>query len=353
MSDSKPESGTFAPSVPLPAARRRRLLTLGNTTAYEIGRRLSIGWEHTHIRNASWPSLGGAPMTLRAEMDAPVFQKIRRTAVRECDKTVVQDIRSMHWDVLLMSTAAQVGAAFMVLGEAVIPDFTVPPWLPETLPAGVVRPDIRRFVPEDARRVTWRDGDFLALAKAGFDRAYANALKRRIRAGAHVFVYRQRPAQWVLTPEGIARAETPDAAEADALSAALAEHAATFPGVTVIDTLETLNFTSDDAAGGRGPLNPIDEQFVQVASVVARAMNDPLADDVVAHHLLEMRRERIAVEWAASGDRRERERDLEAVIRALIERSALLEREMLATKRTLSWRITRPLRAVRRLGRRG
>lgn len=281
-----------------------------------------------------------------------MFARIRGAAEAEADKSFVERIANAPWDVLIMSTGAHVGTSYAVNGSRCIPDFTQPPWLTDLDLAGARRPKIDAFVGEAVRPVYWLDPGFAELAKAGFDRFHERVLRPRIKRGAKVFIYRQMPTSWAITPKGLERMELPDIGETAALSNALADHATRYKGVAAADTPEALNFTSDDAVEGRGPLNAIDELYVYVANRIARAMSDPLCEQIVSRQFLEMRRERIALEWQAVGDTRRRERDLEAIVRSLIDRAAMLERDVLTLQRTLSWRITKPLRAVRSLMRR-
>lgn len=350
MSEAGTQAAPFAEEEEqIGSAPQHHVLTIGNRSAYEIGRRLAIGWSHNHIWHGTWPSLGGEPLPLTRELSEPYFERIRADATAECDKSLGGRIKRAHWDILLFSTGTHVGTAYAVDGQQCIPDFTDLPWLTDIDLAGKRRPGIARFVGKNAKRIDWLNPDFVTLAKSGFDSFYQKVLKSAVTKGKRVFVYRQLPARWVMTPKGMERLEAPDLGWMEAVSNVLADHAARFRGVTVIDTLDALNFTNSEAIEGLGPLNPIDEQYVYLAATVARAMNDPLEGRIIAHHLLETRRERIALEWLAIGDTRQRENDLEAIVRALIDRSAMLERDNLALQRTLSWRITKPLRSVRTL----
>lgn len=353
MSEAKTQAAPFSDAAKQAGdVSARHLLTIGSGAAFEIGRRLAIGWQHENIPHATWPSLGGDALPLTKPLNEPAFDRIRAAAIAEADKSLVTRIKAVPWDIVLMSTGAHVGTTYAVDGARCIPDFTQAPWLSDIDLAGARRPNIGEFAGQGVQRVHWLDAGFTALAKSGFDRFYERALRKRIAKGGRVFVYRQLPARWALTSKGLERVEVPGIAEMEMLSNALADHAAAFKGVTVMDTPGELNFTSDDAIDGRGPLNAIDEQFVHLASRIAHALGDPLEGRIIDHHLLEMRRERIALEWEAVGDTRQRERDLEAIVRALIDRSAMLERDILIHKRTLSWRITKPLRIVRGLVRR-
>jgi hypothetical protein len=353
MTEAETQAAPFADIAGQPgSAPRHHVLTLGNRSTYEIGRRLAIGWRHEHIWHATWPSLGGDPLPLTRNLGDPMFDRIRADARAECNKTIVERIKSAHWDIAVLSTGTHVGTSYAVDGKRCVPDFTQLPWLTDIDLGGARRPRISDFTGGTIHRVDWLDPGFAALAKAGFDRLYERIFKPGVAAGRKVFVHRQMPARWVMTPKGVERLDVPGLGEMEALSRDLAEHASRFKGVSVIDDLDALNFTSDDATEGRGPLNPIDEQFVYLASRIAHALNDPMEERLFAHHLLETRRERIALEWQAVGDTRQREHDLEAIVRALIDRSAGLERDILALKRTLSWRITKPLRTVRSVMRR-
>jgi hypothetical protein len=325
---------------------------MGDHAAYEIGRRLSIGWRHTHVRHATWPSLGGGPIALKTPLSDAMFDRVRSQALAEADKSLLQPIAAAPWDVLVMSTGVHAHTAYAVAGDGCTPDFTQQPWLNDLDLAGSPRPRIEDLAAGPVKRVSWLDPEFLPLAKAGFDRFYERVLAPRISSGARVIIYRQMPAEWVLTPSGLERLEIPYMAETAALSSALADHAVRHKGVSAIASPGALNFTSDDAVGGRGSLNAIDELYVYLANRIARALSDPLYDRILMHQMLEMRRERVALEWQAVGDTRQRERDLEAIVRSLIDKSAMLERDIMLLKRTLSWRVTRPLRAVRSLMRR-
>jgi len=353
MSDAKTQTVPFT-GVAEAAGQRpaHHILTLGNRAAFEIGRRLAIGWNHDHIWHATWPSLGGDPLPLTQPLSGPAFVRMRAEATAEADKSLIARIAAAPWDVILMPTGVHADTHYAVDGTRCAPDFTELPWLTDIDLAGARRPKMAEFAGGNVRHAFWLDAGFADIAKAGFARFHEKVLKARVDRGARVVVYRQIPTNWVLTPKGVERKDLPNVGEMRALSNELADFAARLPGVVVVDTPDHLNFTSDEAADGRGMLNAIDELYVEVACRVGRLMGDTIGERIVGHQLLEMRRERIALEWQAVGDTRQRERDLETIVRSLIDRSAMLERDMLALKRTLSWRVTKPLRAVRTLMRR-
>jgi hypothetical protein len=331
--------------------RRRRLLTLGGCNALEIAKHLTIAYDHTHIWNVTWPALGSPPFPLIHTPTSPRLSHLGGLIQRETSKSYLDAIARGQFDIILLSAAQNVLNDMVVLGDMCIPDFTALFYLTDEALQGDPRPSIHEFVGNAPRVVTWQDDDFIQVVCAGFSRAYHKVLKPRIDAGATVIIHRHVLATEILTPDGPKADEDPHTARRMALIARLTDFAAGFPGIHILEQIGALNFTSADAIGGKWAFHPIDEQYVCLAMDVARLAGDPIERDILNRFLLERRRFKLGLDREIA-DGLAREADLEAVSKALAFRAAHAEHEVQAMRRTLSWRVTWPLRAVRRLMRR-
>lgn len=136
-----------------------------------------------------------------------------------------------------------------------------------------------------------------------------------------------------------------------ALNRSIVEQIRELPGIKVLETAPAFAATAADAPWGNWEYHPMEEQYVDLAIRLARMAGDDVGHTIAARHMISMRQ-------AALGARKALEAESEA--RAEAERRAQMaeagarkaEQELEAFRRTLSWRVTAPLRAVRRLTRR-
>ena len=331
--------------------RRKRILTLGGCNALEIAKHLTFAYDHTHIWNVTWPSLGSPPFPLIHKPQAATLSHLAGLIHRETTKNFLDTIARGQFDIILMSAAQNVLNDMVVLGEMCIPDFTALFYLTDEALKGEPRPSIHDFAGNAPRVVTWQDEGFLDVVFSGFSRAYHKVLKPRIDAGAKVVIHRHVLATQILTPDGLVADIDEHTARRMELIGAMMDHAAGYPGILILDQVPELNFTSADAIGGKWAFHPIDEQYACLAMDLARLVGDPIDREIMLRFMRAQRVKKLALDVKVA-DGAAREADLEAVSKSLAFRAAHAEHEIQAMRRTLSWRVTWPLRVVRRLMRR-
>jgi len=313
--------------------RQLRLLTLGGCNVLEIGRMAAGICQHKHYWNVTWPSLCAAPLALKTPADGPEFAHLREFIARETEKRVVPLVKAYKPDIVLLSAAQNVLNDFVVVGDSVIPDFTIPLYMPEARLNGRPRPDIAALLPEGFRRVPSDSREFAELVKSGFKRMYKRLLRPMLDEGVRVFVHNHVLATQVLLPDGIHAESQPETARQMALTADFVAYARRWPGIEILEQELALNVTSEDTpGGGRWAFHAIHEQYLMLAWRLARQVTPGRADEVLHRFLLENRR----LHLAKNAERDRMDREIQA-----------LARELKAIRGTLSWRVTSPLRAVR------
>jgi len=331
---------------------RLRLLTLGGCNLLEIGKALAGILDHRHLWNVSWPSMGSEPFTLEHWPDGPEFADLQGFLKRETEKPFDRIIRGAKPDIILLTVGQNVLNDYIVLGGRVIADFTNKLYLDDNRLEGRPRPSPAAFVAPGFSVITIESPEFAALCKGGFRRTYERLLRPLIDAGTKVLVHRHTLATQALTPEGTVDDDYPTIRFQSRLIEDLTAFATSFPGIEEFGQVEELNLTSDDAPNGRWGFHPIQDQYALQAYRLACRFLPDHAEKVLTSFLYRNRMEFL----------RMRERKMKAIEseRAALEwRFAVenerqrVQRELDATHASLSWRITAPLRAVRRRMRRG
>lgn len=336
------------------APRRLKLLTIGGCNTLEIGRRLAFAYDHQHFWNVTWPSLASDPFPPIALPPDRFFDVWRPFIQRECDKTAAQQIASGAFDVVLLSDGLQVLNDFVVLGGACIPDFTTERYLTAADLDGAPRPAIRDLVGPEPRLVSWRDPDFGAFISASFERLHDRVLRPAMALGTRFILHNHLLAPAVLTAEGEAAAAEPDFAEMTGLIAAIFARAAAFPGIAALRPSPVLNFTSAAAPYGASMSHPIEEQYVHLAAQLSDLLGDGLATTVYERHLIAAHKAGLARQAAHEAELHKAAAEVQRVSRVLEEQARqadAAERACDKMARSVSWRVTAPLRALRGLGR--
>lgn len=327
--------------------RRRRLLTLGGCNTLEIGRKLNWLYEHTHIWSVTWPSLGSPPFALQAFPDEPVFGALRHFIERDANKSDRERIARGGYDIVL-TTSQFTHIPFVVRGDACIADFTCSVFLTPEMLGGGDRPDIRQYAGPEARIVTWRDPEYLGLVVGGFRRAYQTAFAPVIKAGGIVVVYDHVLSDTEMTADGEVPYGGPDLSERLAVNRKIVAKTCRLPGVQVIKTGHAFSATAADAPWGTWEYHPIEEQYVALAGQLARLAGDEVSDTLVERHMVSMRQRALAARSALALEAARREA-AEANAAKAAAQAADLQAALDTLRQTLSWRVTRPLRAIRRL----
>jgi len=313
----------------------------------ETGKRLAWLYDHTHIWNVSWPSLGSPPFPLLREPDEKIFDRIRAFIRREVTKSHFPQIRDGDHDVIL-TTAQYTQYDFAVLGKACIPDFTSDVFLTDADLGGAPRPTIADYAGPDVRVLTWRDAEFRTRVVEGFSRAYRRLFEPAMARGAKLVVYNHIISEAEITADGMIPIGRPDIPGRIALNAQIVKDVAR-PELHWITTRPDMSPTSQDAPWGWWQFHPMAEQYVHLAGALARVMGDEVEVELWARHAIAQRQ-------FSLGQRRDLDQaraDLEASERAgrISEaRIAALEHELKAVRSSTSWRVTAPLRAARRWG---
>lgn len=329
--------------------RRKRLLTIGGCNVLETGKRLAWLYDHTHIWNVSWPSLGSPAFPLIRQPDAAMFDRTRGFIEREVTKSHFPQIRDGDYDVILTTTQYS-HYEFAVLGKACIPDFTSDVFLTEADLAGEQRPSIAEFAGPDVRVITWRDAEFRTRVVEGFSRAYRRLFEPAMARGAKLVVYNHILSETEITPDGFIPIDRPDIPGCLALNAQIVKEVDR-PGLHWITTRQDLSHTSEDAPWGWWQFHPMAEQYVHLAAALARVMGDEVEVELWVRHTTALRRRSL-------GQRRDLAQartDLEVSAwkeRLAAARGTALEDELKAVRSSTSWRVTAPLRAVGRWARR-
>lgn len=335
-------------TVHKPSARqgRLRLMTLGGCNVLEIGSTLAGIWDHTHVWNVTWPSLGSKAFPLMRWPDGPEFAELQDFLARETRKTVPATVRAARPGILLLAPAQNVLNDFVVLGDRIMPDFTTGLYLSPRRLDGRPRPRLADFVAPGHRVVTPEAPEYADLVKEGFRRAYKRLLRPLIAKGTRVFIHGHVLATQALTGEGV----FDDVSNVTRLQMNLVgqfiAHAMTYPGIELLEQVPGLNFTSDDAPNGRWAFHPIREQYAILAHRLAQRVSPEQAEAVLVRFLFESRRQQLKLREQSLLADSARRQAAEAERKAQ-ERRKAAERDLALTKGSLSWRVTAPLRAVR------
>jgi hypothetical protein len=342
------------PEQPTPARRRTRLITLGGTNVQEIGQALKAIWHHKHIWNVTWPSLGSRPFPLERMPDGPEFAELQRFLQRETEKTFPAILRDGEPDVVLLSIGQNVLNDYIVQDGRVIPDFTTPFFLPPGRLNGRPRPNAADFVGQDHRVVTLDAPDYGSLIKQGLYRAYFRILRPLMRRGVRIILHAHVPATQALTTDGLVDDANDLVRRQMAVIDDLTAYARTLPGLEFVEQIPQLNFTSDDAPNGRWAFHPIKDHHAMQAYRIAQMVAPERAEAVLLRYLFDNRQSQLKLRTralqaeAAHNDAARGERDLWRRLYATDVERQTHERALANIKRSFSWRLTAPLRALSR-----
>lgn len=330
--------------------RRKRLLTLGGCNTLETGKKLAWLYDHDHSWSVTWPSLGSPPFQLTKSLDDPVFDTVRNFVERDGNKSDRDRIAKGKYDIIL-TTSQFTHIPFVLSGAACIADFTDPIFLRPEVLGDRVRPNVLDFAGPDARVVTWEDAEYEELVVGGFRTAYETAFLPAIRSGAMVVVYDHVLSLTELKADGEVPIEREGIDRRIALNRSIVEQIQDLPGIKLLATEPAFSATAADAPWGNWEYHPMEEQYVDLAIRLARMAGDDAGREILARHMIAMRKLALGNSLALQAEAEHRAGE-ERRAAAAETAARALQADIDAMRRTLSWRVTAPLRAFRRLTRR-